>query len=111
VVKKVKQRIVAWMRYPSVAVVIGCLKIGEGVRTCLDVIEFLRAQVFQTNWSVPMSIQVGIYLAMAVTAVYAIVVAVLAIRSRHREDDMARRRRFRRPGPYSGKEVITSKRG
>ena len=110
-VKKVKQQIAAWIRHPYVAVVFGCLKIGEGIRVSFDAVEFLGARIFRTNWSTPMSIQTGIYLAMAVTAVYAIVVAVLAIRSRHQEDHMARRRQFRRPRPYSGKEVITSKRG
>lgn len=100
-VEKVKQQIADWFRHPSVAIVIGCLKIGEGIRTSLDAVEFLGTT---------MTIQTGIYLAMAITVAYAMVVAVLAIRSRRRED-RGRRRRFRRPGPYSGKEVITSKRG
>lgn len=99
VVKKIRQRIGGWLRHPSVAVAIGCLKIGEGIRTSLDVAGFLRAWISGwVNGGVLMSVQTGLYLAMAVTVAYAIVVAALAIRSRRREDEMARRQRSRRAG-------------
>lgn len=99
VVKKVKQRVVAWFRHPSVAVVIGCLKIGEGIRTSFDAVEFLGARI--SGWmseGVLMSVQTGIYLVMAVTAAYAIVIAALAIRSRRQEEEMTRRQRSHRVG-------------
>lgn len=98
-VKKIKQRITGWLRHPSVAVVIGCLKIGEGVRTSLEAAGFLRARI--PGWmggGMLVSTQAGIYSAMAITAAFAIVVAMLAVRSRRWEDEMARQQRSRRAG-------------
>lgn len=93
VVKKVKQWIAVCAKHPTVAAVIGCLKIGEGIRIASDGVEFLWSRIPVENWSVAMSTQTDMLLAMAVTTIYAVVVTALAVRSRRQEDEDRRRHR------------------
>lgn len=98
-VKKIKQLITGWLRHPSVAVVIGCLKIGEGIRVSLEAVGFLRTRI--PRWvgeDMFMSAQAGIYSAMAITAVFSIIVAMLAVRSRRWAGEVARQQQPRRDG-------------